>query len=76
MHTETDETSPTPGGLAPLLVPPDGAFRALGIKRTKGWELIRDGHLIVRKIGARTVVEVESIRHFAAGLPHATKGRR
>ena len=32
------------GGFGPLLVPLDDAFRALGIKRTKGFELIRDGH--------------------------------
>ncbi len=58
-------------GFGPLLVPLDDAFRALGIKRTKGFELIRDGHLVARKIGARTVVEAESLRRFAASLPRA-----
>ncbi len=56
---------------APLLVPVEDAFRALGIGRTTGYGLIRDGHLIARKIGSRTVVEAASIRHFAASLPRA-----
>ena len=59
------------GDFGPLLVPPDTAFQALGIGRTKGWELIRDGRLLARKIGSRTVVEAESIRRFAAALPRA-----
>jgi len=58
-------------GFGPLLVPVEDAFRALGIGRTKGFALIRDGHLIARKIGSRTVVEAESIRSFAAALPRA-----
>ena len=53
----------------PLLIPCRNAFRALGIGDTKGWELIRDGHLIARKIGSRTLIEAESLRRFAAGLP-------
>ncbi len=59
------------GGFSPLLLSPDTAFRALGIGRTKGWELIRDGHLVARKIGARTLVEAESVRRFATALPRA-----
>ncbi len=58
-------------GFGPLLVPVESAFKALGIGRTKGFALIRDGHLIARKIGSRTVVEAESIRSFAATLPRA-----
>jgi hypothetical protein len=58
-------------GFDPLLVPAGDAFRALGIGRTKGFELIRDGHLIARKIGSKTLVETRSIRNFAAALPHA-----
>lgn len=57
------------GDFDPLLVPTSAAFQALGIGRTKGWELIRDGHLVARKIGARTLVEAESVRRFAAELP-------
>ncbi len=47
------------------------AFAALGIGRTKGYQLIKNGELIARKLGTRTVVEAESIRRFAAGLPRA-----
>ena len=58
----------------PLLVPAEDAFRALGIKRTLGFALIRDGRLLARKIGTRTVVEAESLRRFASGLPRAGRG--
>ena len=51
------------GDFGPLLVLTGAAFQALGIGRTKGWELIRDGHLVARKIGARTLEEAESVRH-------------
>lgn len=54
-----------------LLIPCRAAFRALGIGDTKGFELIRDGYLVARKIGSRTLVEAESVRRFAAGLPRA-----
>ena len=33
----------------PLHLSPDVAFQALGIGRTKGWELIRDGHLLAAR---------------------------
>ena len=65
------EASEATEGFGPLLVPAGDAFRALGIGRTKGFELIRDGHLIARKIGSRTGVEAESIRSFVAALPRA-----
>jgi hypothetical protein len=58
-----------PSAFGPVFVAPDEAFRSLAIGRTKGWELIRDGHLVARKIGARTVVDAESIRRYAASLP-------
>ena len=35
-------------GFGPLLVSLDNTFRALGIGRTKGFELIRDGHLTAK----------------------------
>jgi len=66
-----DSASLPPSGLEPILISPDDAFRMLGIKRTKGYELLRDGHLTARKIGTRTGVETASIRRFAAKLPRA-----
>ncbi len=63
-HTTTAHDS-----LEPLLVPVQQAFRMLGLKNTKGYALIGEGKLRARKIGARTVVEMTSIREFAANLP-------
>ena len=57
--------------LAPILVPADVGFAALGIGRTKGYELIKRGDLIARKVGSRTLIETESIRRLAARLPRA-----
>ncbi len=68
IKVEQDRQHPA---FAPVLVPAEAAFAALGIGRTKGFELIKGGELIARKLGARTVVEAESIRRFAAGLPRA-----
>jgi len=53
----------------PLLVPIEVARRLLGIGRTKTYELIAAGELIARKLGAKTLIEVESIRRCAASLP-------
>ena len=53
----------------PLLVPFSEACRALGIGRTKAYELVGDGRLIARKLGARTLIEAASIRALAASLP-------
>ncbi len=79
MHPNELEVMKAAGGgtaISPVLVPTDDAFRALGIGRTKGFELIRHGHLVARKIGSRTVIEAESIRRFAATLPRAGEGAR
>jgi len=67
----TDVAPLASSGLEPLLISPEQAGRALGIKRTKTFQLIREGHLIARKIGTRTGVETASIRRFAAKLPRA-----
>jgi hypothetical protein len=59
---------------SPLLLPAERAFETIGVGRTTGFALIREGHLAARKIGSRTLVEVESIRRFVAGLPRAGEG--
>ncbi len=73
---EADHASAGTGGsaFARVLLPAEETFTVLGIGRTKGFELIRKGDLIARKIGSRTLVEVESIRRFVAGLPRAGEG--
>ena len=52
-----------------LLVPAQRAFAAIGCGNTKGYELIAEGKLVARKLGARTMVEAESWRAYVASLP-------
>ena len=40
-----------------------------GLNRGKVYELLRDGRLTGRKFGRRTLIEMESVRRFVAGLP-------
>ena len=54
-----------------LLLPAREAFTALGVGRTKGFELIASGQLAARKLGAKTLVEAASLRRFAKSLPRA-----
>lgn len=44
------------------------AAKALGIGKTKAYELIADGSLKQVKIGRRSVVTVESVRAFAEAV--------
>lgn len=46
------------------------AAKALGIGKTKAYELIADGSLKQVKIGRRSVVTVESIHAFAEAILH------
>jgi hypothetical protein len=57
------------GAIAALPVPLESAFRAIGVRRTKGYELVAGGHLILVKIGSKSLITAESLRRFAAGLP-------
>jgi hypothetical protein len=59
------------GEFGPLLVPVADGFRAIGVGRTKGYELIGSGAIEAVKIGARTLLKVESLRRFAMSLPRA-----
>ncbi len=53
----------------PILIPVMRAFASLGVRKTKGWELIANGHLVARKLGSRTMIEAESLRAYADSLP-------
>ncbi|MBU8541603.1 hypothetical protein [Falsiroseomonas tokyonensis] len=55
----------------PLLVPALHAFAMIGVRPTKGWEIVKDGRLAARKLGSRTMIETASIRAFVAALPAA-----
>lgn len=51
-------------GLDPLLVSLDESRQKLGIGRTTHDRLVKEGELEVVKIGARTLVVVDSIRSY------------
>lgn len=54
--------------LDPLLVDTSTACELLGIKRTLLFQYLRDGVLVRRKIGRKTVIPMESIRAFACEI--------
>lgn len=43
------------------------ACHAVGISRSKLYELINKGRLETRKIGSRTIIPAESLRNLVAG---------
>lgn len=53
----------------PLFLRVSEACRMIGVGRTKLYELVASGHVTARKIGSRTLIEMASIRAFAASLP-------
>ena len=56
--------------IEPALVDKDTACKMLGgISLRKLEELVADDELTARKLGIRTVFEVEELRRFAASLP-------
>lgn len=59
---------------SPTLIPRLEAFRRLGIGATKGHELINSGAIVARKLHRKTMIELDSLNRFIAGLPRA--GRR
>ncbi|MBK1842430.1 hypothetical protein JHL17_34050 [Azospirillum sp. YIM B02556] len=60
------------GEFQPVLVDTDTARRMLGnIGKTKLFELFNEGKLERRKLGAKTLVPVSSIRAFAESLEAA-----
>jgi excisionase family DNA binding protein len=42
-----------------------------GLGRDTVYAAIRDGHLVARKLGRRTLVTDDDLRQFLAGLPRA-----
>ena len=50
-----------------LLCSVPDALEALGIGRSKGWQLIKTGQLETVNIGRRRLVRIESIRALANG---------
>lgn len=54
-----------------ILVSQRRACHMLDIGRTKLWQLRRAGHLVTRKLGTKTMIEVASINRFIATLTDA-----
>jgi hypothetical protein len=54
-----------------LLVPLGPAFRAIGVRRTKGYALVACGKLTLVKVGSKSLITAESLRRFVASLPPA-----
>lgn len=50
-----------------LAVSPKDAWAALGIGKTKGWELVARGDLQTFKIDGATRITAQSIREYMAG---------
>ena len=42
-----------------------------GLGRDAVYTAIRDGHLVARKLGRRTLITDDDLRQFLAGLPRA-----
>jgi excisionase family DNA binding protein len=55
----------------PLAYNVNDACRALGIGRTKLFELIKSGAVDGRRAGGRLLIPAESLRSFLASLPKA-----
>lgn len=56
------------------VVPAAEAFARVGVKHTKGYELIKQHKLDARKQGSRTVVTTDSIEKLIASLPKVALG--
>lgn len=54
--------------MEPLLLPIPDACRALGVGRSKLYQLISTGDLSIRKIGRKTLVPREELIAFTARL--------
>lgn len=50
--------------MEPLAVAPKAAFAAIGVGKTKGWELVARGDLDSFKVGAATRITTASVRAF------------
>ena len=59
--------SPLNTSIQPLLCSIPDAANALGVSRSKTYELISQGRLLTVSIGRRRLVQTESIRAIASG---------
>ena len=55
--------------LQPLALPPQAAAQFLSISKRSLSRLIAAGKIVARKEGSRTLVDIESLKAYYAGLP-------
>lgn len=58
----------TTGGLPPLLIRPEQAALALGVSRTKVYELMASGQLASVKIGRSRRIPVDALTAFVSAI--------
>ena len=51
-----------------LLVPIDDGAAIIGVKRTKFYSIINDGHIPLVKIGRKSLVSVEALKAYVASI--------
>jgi excisionase family DNA binding protein len=55
--------------IEPMVLGVKDAATFIGLSRSRLYELIADGHIEARKLGARTVVPTASLRAFVDAAP-------
>jgi excisionase family DNA binding protein len=71
-HNGTSQGSSLPNAviqLQPFALPPQAAAQLLSISKRSLSRLIAAGKIVARKEGSRTLVDVESLKAYYAGLP-------
>jgi hypothetical protein len=64
----------TPETIEPLALAPEDAATFLSLSRRALSDLIADEMVLAKKHGARTLVDVASLKAYYAGLPKAVSG--
>jgi hypothetical protein len=70
------EASHDPGTLQPLTAPLARASLVPGLSRSAIYRAAAEGKIVLLKAGRTTLVDMESVRAFLAGLPRAELRRR
>jgi hypothetical protein len=64
----------TPETIEPLALSPDDAASYLSLSRRVLSDLVSDDIILAKKSGARTLVDVASLKAYYGGLPKAVSG--
>ena len=55
-------------GIEPIFIPLSQGFAVLGVGRTKGYELVKEGKILVVKQGKKSLASVANLRAVADAL--------